>query len=432
MPLSIQAVAVLTGLTLPLALAAQEPATGAGTSTIGVFLDCQTFYGCDADHARREIPYVNWMRHRQDADVHTLVTARQTGGGGQEVTLAFIGLRRFAGAADTLQHVSANTDTQAEIREVVTRLLKLGLTRFLARTPLAHRLDLAYSAPDTADAQDAATAATDPWNFWTFRLRTGGYLRGERQQNIRSFNGTVTANRTTEAFKLDVSAFAQTSRSAYTLSDGIEYVSPSASYSADVLVVWSLGPHWSVGGTVDASRSTFSNQDLSLSAGPAIEYDLFPYDESTRKKLTFMYSVQPVHFNWEETTVTGRLAETRMRHQLQIGTQIQQPWGQVFGSVSGVQYFHDLRLHRIDTFAGFTLRLVRGLELSVFSDFARIKEQFGLPAGGLTDEEILLQRRARETDYRYGVNFSLSYRFGSKFANVVNPRMGGGNFFIVF
>jgi hypothetical protein len=142
--------------------------------------------------------------------------------------------------------------------------------------------------------------------------------------------------------------------------------------------------------------------------------------------------VQPVHFNWEETTVTGRLAETRMRHQLQIGTQIQQPWGQVFGSVSGVQYFHDLRLHRIDTFAGFTLRLVRGLELSVFSDFARIKEQFGLPAGGLTDEEILLQRRARETDYRYGVNFSLSYRFGSKFANVVNPRMGGGNFFIVF
>ena len=145
-----------------------------------------------------------------------------------------------------------------------------------------------------------------------------------------------------------------------------------------------------------------------------------------------MYSIEPVYFNWKEITVTGLTSETRLRHQLQVGTQIQQPWGQIFGSVSGVQYFHDLSVHRIDTFAGFTFRLFRGLELNVFGDFSRIKDQFGLPAAGLTDEEILTQRRALETDYQYGLNFSLSYRFGSKFANVVNPRMGGGNFFIMF
>ena len=59
----------------------------------------------------------------------------------------------------------------------------------------------------------------------------------------------------------------------------------------------------------------------------------------------------------------------------------------------------------------------------MFGDFYRIKDQFGLPAVGLTNEEILLSRRARETDYQYYVYFSLGYRFGSKFANVVNPRM---------
>lgn len=421
----------LAAVALPVSVAAQEPGAGARSGTVGVFLDCQTFYGCDQDHARREIPYVNWMRDRRDADVHVLVTSQQTGGGGQEITLGFIGLARFVGQVDTLAHVSANTDTQAEIRDGVTRLLKLGLARFLARTSLAPRLDVTYRA-DTATAQVAATPAADPWNFWTFRLRAGGDLRGEQQQNGRSFNGTVTANRTTEALKVDLNLYARISRSAYTLSDGTEYVSTSESYSADWLTVWSLGRHWSAGTTASATRSTYENRDLQLSGGPAIEYDIFPYDASTRKKLTIMYSIEPAYFDYEEITVTGRLHETRPRHKLAIGTSVQQPWGQVFGSVTGTQYFHDLSVHRIDTFTGVTLRLFRGLELNLFGSFNRIKDQFGLPAAGLTDQEILLQRRALETDYRYSVYFSLSYRFGSKFANVVNPRMGGGNFFIMF
>lgn len=429
---SVGAVSLLAALALPLHLTAQEPGAPAAPGTIGVFLDCQTFYGCDLDHARREIPYVNWMRDRRDADVHVLVTSRETGGGGQEITLAFIGVRRFAGAADTLGHISKNTDTQAEIREAVTRLVRLGLTRFLARTTLAPSLDLTYRPADSAAAHVAATPAADPWDFWTLRFRAGGYLQGERQQSSRSFNGTVSANRTTEALKLTLGLYASTSRSAYTLSDSTEYVSTSESYSADLLAVWSLGVHWSAGGTASANRSTYANLDLELSGGPAIEYDIFPYNESTRKKLTVRYSVEPVSFNYEEITVTGRLDEIRLRHKLEIGTQVQQPWGQLFGSVSATQYFHDLSVHRIDTFAGFNLRLIRGLEFNAFGTFARIKDQFGLPAAGLRDEEILLQRRARETDYRYRVNFSLSYRFGSKFANVVNPRMGGGNFFIMF
>jgi hypothetical protein len=35
-----------------------------------------------------------------------------------------------------------------------------------------------------------------------------------------------------------------------------------------------------------------------------------------------------------------------------------------------------------------------------------------------------LRRRQRETDFRYQMNFGFSFRFGSIFNNVVNPRRG--------
>ena len=67
-------------------------------------------------------------------------------------------------------------------------------------------------------------------------------------------------------------------------------------------------------------------------------------------------------------------------------------------------------------------RLFRGLELDVFGEGSRIKDQFYLPAEDLSPEEILLRRRQRETDFRFDVGIGFSYRFGSKLANIVNPR----------
>jgi hypothetical protein len=37
---------------------------------------------------------------------------------------------------------------------------------------------------------------------------------------------------------------------------------------------------------------------------------------------------------------------------------------------------------------------------------------------------VLTQQRQLQTGYRYFTNFGISYRFGSIFNNVVNPRFG--------
>ena len=40
---------------------------------------------------------MNWVRDREAADVHVLVTSQGTGGGGLRYSLAFIGLAGFEG-----------------------------------------------------------------------------------------------------------------------------------------------------------------------------------------------------------------------------------------------------------------------------------------------------------------------------------------------
>ena len=52
-----------------------------------VFLDCHV---CDFDFMRTEINFVDYVRDRQDAQVHILVTNQPTGGGGTEYTLHFV------------------------------------------------------------------------------------------------------------------------------------------------------------------------------------------------------------------------------------------------------------------------------------------------------------------------------------------------------
>ncbi len=81
-------------------LAAQDSTRTAQASAVRVFLDCPDTF-CDFDYYRTEITFVNWVRDRQFAQVHVLVTTQRTGGG-QEYTLSFIGLERFASEASAL------------------------------------------------------------------------------------------------------------------------------------------------------------------------------------------------------------------------------------------------------------------------------------------------------------------------------------------
>jgi hypothetical protein len=404
------------------------PAKGAeaANGTLRVFLDCHT-RGCDFDHFRREITFVAWVRDRQDADVHVLVTAQRTGTGGTELTLDFMGLRAFDGQRSEVMYISGPDNTRDEFRDGFTRMLKIGLAGYAASTATGAGLSILYQPIASSDPL-ATPPEEDPWNYWVFRLSVRGSIDGESQERFWSGNASVSASRVTEALKIVFSARANGNRSEFDVVDTTEgldttFVSTRTNYSFDALSVWSLGAHWSTGVLGEFDRNSQLNWDFAVRVGPAIEYNIFPYEESTRREITFRYSAGLAGFDYVEETIFDQTSEVRPAHALQIDLGAQEPWGRVYGEVEAFQYLHDLARHSLTLSGGLNVRIFRGLDFNVGGRISRVKDQLYLSKAGLTPEEILLRQRARETDFRYGMNIGMSYRFGSAFNNVVNPRM---------
>jgi len=413
--------------TIPAADAeSQQIESAEPTAAAFVFLDCNA-PNCDFDHFRREIPWVNWVRDREAADVHLLVTAEPTGGGGWFYTLDYLGGNGFDGLEKSLTYVSDPEDTDTEARNALTRIAGLGLVQFVEGTEILPHLRIEY---DAESARVLQTDQADPWNLWSFELGVSGSLEGEATENASSFRGSIEANRVAEALKTTIRITGRYEHQEYQIEEDNGTISTETNtqedHSADGLVVWSLGDHWSLGGRANASRSTFQNRDFALFTGPAIEYNVFPYDESTRRAITFRYTVELAAFDYMEQTVELKTSQVLPRHTLTVSARVQQPWGEINGSVEGIQYLNDPRTHRINTFLNIEYRLFRGFSVDLFGRISRIKDQFFLPAEGLSAADILLERQQRETGYQYDVSLGFSYRFGSQFANVVNPRMSGG------
>ncbi|HEX2723190.1 MAG TPA: hypothetical protein VHM24_09745 [Gemmatimonadaceae bacterium] len=398
---------------------------------VRVFIDCNTS-GCDFDYFRTEIPYVDYVRDRTDASLHVLVTTQSTGSGGIEYTFNFIGLRDFAGVSDTLRYVSQQSATEDDRRKGIAQTLKMGLVRYIARTSSADRLQIGFVKPSAVDSAKAGDKATrDPWNFWVFRLRANGNFNGESSQRFSNLHTSVSANRVTKDWKINNSANVNYSESKFTFNEGEEFKSYSRSYGISELIVKSLGEHWSAGQRASMTSSTFLNTKQSLSFAPAIEYNLFPYSQSTRKQLTLQYSAGVTSYRYRDTTIFDKISEVRPHQSLTASVSTTQPWGSIAGSVEGATYLDDLTKRRLVIFNSINARLFKGFSFNMFGSLSLLRDQLYLSKGGATDEEILLQRRQLSTSYSYFVGVGFSYTFGSIFNNVVNPRFegAGGQFF---
>lgn len=401
---------------------AQQPVPAAAPGPVRIFLDCNFF--CDESYLKREITFVDYMRDRKDADVHLLVTTQDTGGGGTEYTLKFIGLARFAGVEQTLRYLAPPTATSDENRKGLAALIKQGLVRYVSESPAAKRLTITFAAEE-AGATNAASKK-DPWNLWVFRTNLGGSFNGEQSTTSRSLRGSASANRTTDAWRINFSASTSYRENSFELSEGETFKSVSRNADGNGLAVKSLTQHWSAGIVGTASSSTFLNYDLKVRVAPGVEYNFFPYSQSTRRMLTLQYTVGFDSMNYREETIYGRMKETLFDHKFTTALSLRQPWGTASGSVDLSQYLNDPHKYSISAFGGTNVRLFKGFSFNMFTELSRTRDQIYLPRGAASTEEILVRQRQLATGYQYFVNFGISYSFGSIFNNIVNPRFGGG------
>ncbi len=376
------------------------------------------------DFIKQHITFVNYVRDRFEADVHLLVTTRSTASGGTEYTLFFFGQQKCAGKNDTLRYIANTNNTNDETRIGFTKMMSLGLMRYIASFPEAGQIAISFGDENSTKPP---TDLIDKWKNWVFTLSINGYVSGEKTYSNLNGYGSISAKKITDEWKLKLSTSASLNKNHYNAGDFI-YDSKTESKSGNVLIVKSLSDHWSLGGNANAYHSSYSNYDILTTISPGIEYDIFPYSMSSSKFFTIAYSLTPSYQRYIDTTLYDKTEEMLLQESLSATVQITEKWGSVSTSLSGAHYLHDLSKSNASISATLQWRIVKGLDFNLSGYFSVIHDQLNIPKEGATDEEILTQQKQLGTDYSYSTFFGLSYTFGSIFNNIVNPRFEGGSF----
>jgi hypothetical protein len=386
-------------------------------NALRVFLDCRS---CDMNYTREQIPYINYVRDVKEAQVYILVTQQNSGSGGNLYTYTFKGQQKFKGMSDTLICSTSPDETSTIIRDRRTTLLKMGLMRYIAKTPLSEEFSIRHTG------NYRTVEVVDRWNNWVFELQTSPRFNAEQSYNRLYFSNSIEIRKITPDIKLEIELDQSTNRQKYKQDDGTTNLYIRNAESIRTMLVKSLGDHWSAGVKVDLMAATNPNYDMDLQIMPAIEYDLFPYSEATHRQLRINYSIGNQSSNYIDSTIFNKMKESLFLHQLRVAYQIQEKWGSVNVSLTGSNYFHDWSKNKILLDGYIRLRILKGLSLSVNGGVGYINDQLNLRKGDISEAERLLRLKEQATNFSIQGGLSITYTFGSIYNNVVNPRFGNG------
>jgi len=380
-----------------------------------VYIDC---VACDLNYIQNQINFVKHVRSENDAQVVINITSEKTETGGVVYTIRFRGCAEFQSDDDIIKY-NSETDVWEELKTGLVDTLKMGLMRYVGKCAVSERISINFLN------QVKPTDVEDKWDFWVFSLSANTFFNGEKIYKSGSIYGSISASRVTPELKISLSGSGSYNKDTYSLED-YEIESTSDSKYLNGLIVKSINEHWSIGGYFSVMTSTYSNLDLRINPAPAVEYNFFPYSESTKKQLRLLYRLGYISANYTEETIYEKTYENLWNESLAAILELNQKWGTISTSIEGAHYFHDFNRYRVEFETEISFRLIKGLNLNFDLNYSRMHDQLSLPRQGASYEEILLRRKELATTYDYFISFGLSYSFGSTQSNVVNPRFGSG------
>lgn len=295
--------------------------------------------------------------------------------------------------------------------------IRLVLASYLAHTPWQGTSDLRYTPPK------AKETASDPWKGWVMSARVQAFGNGESSRRSLFFSGRVGADKVTAKHKTSAGFSFNRNERRFDLSTG-RTTSTTSSNSVSLSQIFGVSDHWSIGAFGSTSTNSFSNISRSTSVEGGVEYDLFPYSESTKRRLTAAYRAGVRAARYEEETIFLATRETIGTHGLTISwEQKKERWTGDLRARATRSVVKD-RKTSLNAQGSIELNLVAGLSVNFFGSYTKTGSQETLPRRGASREEVLLRQREIASAARHFFQVSLAYRFGSKKSNVINPRFG--------
>ncbi|MDH5396909.1 MAG: hypothetical protein OEX02_02105 [Cyclobacteriaceae bacterium] len=375
-------------------------------------------------YIKTEINIIDFLMDRVSSDVHILITSQRTGDQGRQYQMIFYGQNDFTGTTDTLHFNTGPNATDFERRDEMLKYLKLGLGPWIAKTNKVSAINISMKSNGENTEEEEPT--DDKWNFWVFRIGGNGSVNADKVYKSYRLNGNFSINRITDESKLRFYYYGGQNSSRYDYEDDngaiVHDIVTNDRHNVFHQYVKSLNDHWSAGYTAHFRNDTFSNYKSRISLFPGIEYSIFPYQEVNNRFFTLNYSVGAESFAYIDSTIYEKKDEILARHNVAINLRFIQKWGNIRTGIEYHNYFHDWKYYRLSAYSDIEVRITGGLSFNTYFYGGLIHDQFNLRKGGATEAEVLTRRKQLESGYDINAHFGLSYRFGSKLSNFVNPR----------
>ena len=269
-------------------------------SLLKVYLDCRKG-SCDRDFLKRELNFIEFVRNREDSQVHALIT-RERNATGRKYTLFLYGGGEFSEEDFELTTSTLNVESDDQKRRKVLKTLQLGLVPYLIKSGQTENLTVSVEG-DYQRRDEKAAIEDDPWNRWVFRSEIGGKFEDEDSRDEKEHWGYFSANRVTDSWRMGLGMGQRDRERTFVIDDGSSFVDKKSSNWLSGAIIKSMSDHWSLGLGASNQQSTYYNLENGSRIAGAVEYNIFPYQLSSEKELKFGYFVGLTNMKYEQITI---------------------------------------------------------------------------------------------------------------------------------
>jgi len=384
-----------------------------------VFMICDF---CDMDYYKNEIAHLVFVRDQRLADFNILFRVIRTGSGGEEYSLEFNGNNSYEGITVREKFNSTPNMSQNNIREGLLAAIKRGSLHFLIHSPLASNIE--YEVKGLNNGQPA-DSIRDKWNLWIFNVNANLFGSGQEYTSNISMGTSFSANRTSEKNLFETGFWYNKNSSVFKIEgqDPIHYsIMEYGIYSQDAV---SLGKHWALGYNSSIYASTVSNLRSNLTIAPTIEYNIFPYSESTNRQFRFNYQMGIRQSSYVSPSYRNHSSDLFLSQFFNIRYRLVKNWGNIGMGVGMLHLYDKENFYNINVSPSISWNIVKGLNFNVQGSYSVVRDQYFLKLDEATSTEVITGQTQLKSAYNFFVAMGISYSFGSIYNNVVNVRFQG-------